>query len=82
MEVCGWLQVECLLYVHGLGGCLSGGGDLLSGYLGRTFGRKVLSESLFRSYSMGVLSSSQMVGANVGSQKLRGCRAPTRVEQK
>jgi hypothetical protein len=34
MEVCGWLWVECLQYVCGLGGCLSGGGDLLSDCLG------------------------------------------------
>jgi hypothetical protein len=34
VELYRWLRVECLGYVCGLDGCLSGGGDLLSGRLG------------------------------------------------
>jgi hypothetical protein len=63
---------ECLWYVSGLDSCLSGGGDFLSGRLGCAFGRKLLSESLFGWHSAGVFSSSQTVGANVGSRKPRG----------
>jgi hypothetical protein len=48
--------------------------------LGMSLGPKTPSESLFRWHSVGVLSRLQIVGTNVGSQKLRGRRAPLRVE--
>jgi hypothetical protein len=60
--------VGCLGYMYGLDSCFSGRGDLTSDRLGRAFDPKFSSESLFGCYFVGVLSSSQTVGANVGVQ--------------
>jgi hypothetical protein len=62
-----------------LGSCLSDGWELVTGCLGCAFGRKLISKSHFRWYSMGVLSSSHAAGINVGSRQPRACRAPTSV---
>jgi hypothetical protein len=55
-----------LVYVCGLDGCFSGGKDLTSGRLGGAFSQKFLLGSLFGCHFMGVLSSSQTMGTNIG----------------
>jgi hypothetical protein len=62
------MWVNCLGYMRGWDGCFSGGKDLTSGRLGESSAESSLPSLFFGWHFVCVLSGSQIVGANVGTQ--------------